>query len=358
MIRMHPVHIPCYREKRKSMKKHVLALALLLVLVLAFAAACGSSMPKGAIVKVGNGKITKASFDKIVNQAKAQSKAYKVAFPSENSAQYKSFKAQAIRWLVQVELIRQQADKMGVKVTKAQLDTRINTLVKSYGGITKVNTLLVKQGMTMADLRSQVETQLLGDAVVKKVAAKTPVTAAQVLAYFNANKASFNVAASRVTRHILVKTQATALKVRALLVADPSDANWKKLAAKYSIDSGSKGNGGSLGAVVKGQMVKQFETADFALKLNEISQPVKSKYGYHIIQVTKITKAKVAKFADVKSKVKQTLQNQLQTKTWASWLNNIQKKTKITYAKGYDPVELSKEASASPTSSPAPSATK
>ena len=143
-------------RERKSMKRHVFTLALLLVLVLAFAAACGSSMPKGAVVKVGNGKVTKAQYDKIVDEAKAQSKAYKVAFPSENSAQFKSFKAQAVRWLVQVELIRQQADKMGVKVTKAQLDARINTLVKSYGGITKVNALLAKQGMTMADLRSQV----------------------------------------------------------------------------------------------------------------------------------------------------------------------------------------------------------
>ena len=358
MIRIHPVHIPCYREKRKSMKKHVLALALLLVLVLAFAAACGNSVPKGAIAKVNDGKITQAQFDKIISESKAQAKSAGSTFPSVDSATYKSYKAQIIRYLLQAELIRQQAAKMGVKVSKAQLDAYINKIVKAYGGIAKVNKTLTSQGMTMADLRNQEETTLLGNAVVKKVAAKSPVTEAQILAYYNANRASFNVAASRVTRHILVKTQATALKVRALLVADPSDANWKNLAAKYSIDSGSKGNGGSLGAVVKGQMVKQFETADFALKLNEISQPVKSKYGYHVIQVTKINKAKVAKFADVKAKVKQTLQSQLQTKTWTSWLNSLTKKTKIVYAKGYDPVELSKEASASPTSSPAPSATK
>lgn len=338
------------------MKKHVLVLAMLFVLVLAFAAACGNSIPKGVIVKVGNGQITKAQFDTIVNQAKIQAKNSKATWPSVDSAQYKSFKAQAIRWLVQVALIKQQAAKMGVKVSKAQLDASINTLVKSYGGIAKVTQLLANQGMTMADLRDQEETQMLGNAVVKKVAAKTPVTEAQVLAYFNANESSFDTVASRVTRHILVKTRALALKVRALLVADPSDANWKKLAAKYSIDSGSKGNGGSLGAVVKGQMVAQFEKADFSLKLNEISQPVKSQYGWHIIEVTKINKAKKATFAAVKSKVKQTLQNELQTKTWASWLNNIQKKTKIVYAKGYDPVELSKEASASPT--PTPAATK
>ena len=346
-------------RERKSMKKHVLVLAMLFVLVLAFAAACGNSMPKGAIAKVGDGKITKAQFDTIVNEAKVQAKNSKSTFPPETSTQYKSFKAQVVRWLVQVELIKQQAAKMGVKVSKAQLDTRINTLVKSYGGIVKVTQLLSNQGMTMADLRDQEETQMLGDAVVKKVAAKTPVTDAQVLAYFKANKASFDTAASRVTRHILVKTQATALKVRALLVADPSDANWKKLAAKYSLDSSTKNSGGSLGAVTQASgLVKQFETAMLALKVDQISQPVKSQYGWHIIEVTKITKAKKATFAAVKSKVKQTLENTLQTKTWTSWLNNLQKKTKIVYVKGYDPVELSKEASASPSATPAPSATK
>ena len=344
------------------MKKHVLALALLLVLVLAFAVACGNSVPKGAIVKVGDGKVTKAQFDRLLNESKKQSATYGVAFPGENTSQYKSFKAQAVRYLVQSELIRQQAGKMGVKITKAQLDAYINKIVKAYGGIAKVNQTLTSQGMTMADLRDQEETTMLGNAVVKKVAARTPVTDAQVLAYFNANKAQFAVTASRVTRHVLVKTQSLALKVRALLVADPSDANWKKVAAKYSIDTGSKKSGGSLGAITKGQMVAQFEKAAFSLKLNQISQPVKSQFGYHIIEVTKITAAKSAKFADVKSKVKQTLQNQLQSKTWASWLNNIQKKTKIIYAKGYDPVELTKEASSAPSASsspsPSPSATK
>ncbi|MDR3576324.1 MAG: peptidylprolyl isomerase [Anaerolineaceae bacterium] len=82
-------------------------------------------------------------------------------------------------------------------------------------------------------------------------------------------------------RHILVADQATALKVRARLVAGE---NFAKVAAEVSTDTGTKNNGGDLGWFGKGTMDPAFEAAAYALKVGEISQPVKSQYGWHIIQ--------------------------------------------------------------------------
>ncbi|HMD90552.1 MAG TPA: peptidylprolyl isomerase [Anaerolineaceae bacterium] len=82
-------------------------------------------------------------------------------------------------------------------------------------------------------------------------------------------------------RHILVADQATAEKVRALIVGGE---NFVTVAAQYSTDTGTKNNGGDLGWFGKGQMDPAFEAAAFALKVSEISQPVKSQYGWHIIQ--------------------------------------------------------------------------
>ncbi len=59
-------------------------------------------------------------------------------------------------------------------------------------------------------------------------------------AYYKANKAQFDQPATRTVRHVLVKTKAEALKVRALLAADDTAANWAKVAKKYSIDTGTK----------------------------------------------------------------------------------------------------------------------
>ena len=83
-------------------------------------------------------------------------------------------------------------------------------------------------------------------------------------------------------RHILLADEATANSVRAQLIAGNDFAT---LAAAYSIDTGSKNAGGDVGWFTKGKMLAEFETAAFALQVGEISQPVKTSAGYHIIQV-------------------------------------------------------------------------
>jgi peptidyl-prolyl cis-trans isomerase D len=82
-------------------------------------------------------------------------------------------------------------------------------------------------------------------------------------------------------RHILVKTEADA---RIILSRLNNKEDWAKIAAEASIDTGTKNNGGDLGWFGIGKMVQAFETAAFALKEGEISEPVKTDFGWHIIQ--------------------------------------------------------------------------
>ena len=120
-------------------------------------------------------------------------------------------------------------------------------------------------GVTEATIRSAYENQLLREKLLDVITADTPPTEEQVWA-----------------RHILVADKGKAATVMALL-NDGSD--FGKLAQEFSTDSGSGAKGGDLGWFGKGAMVAEFENAAFSMKVGEISEPIQSQFGYHIIQV-------------------------------------------------------------------------
>lgn len=113
-------------------------------------------------------------------------------------------------------------------------------------------------------------------------------------------------------RHILVKDEATAKAVRQRLI---NGEDFAKVAAEVSTDTGTKDKGGDLGWFGKGTMVPEFENAAFNLKVGEISQPIKSQYGYHIIQV--LAHEKVPLDAQAYQQAKDT--------AFSDWLQNARK---------------------------------
>jgi parvulin-like peptidyl-prolyl isomerase len=122
-----------------------------------------------------------------------------------------------------------------------------------------------KYGLSEAQYRELFRTDLLRKKLYEEVTADVPHTEEQVWA-----------------RHILVADEATAL---VLIDQLKKGADFGELAATASTDTASGAKGGDLGWFGKGAMVAPFEEAAFSLKVGEISQPVKSDFGYHIIQV-------------------------------------------------------------------------
>jgi len=341
------------------MKKFIVAVVLLAVLVPAVLAGCGGTkVPAGAIAAVGSGVVTQQQFDAIWSQAEAQYKntAGAPAFPKAGSAGYDQLKASIVNYLMQNEVIKQQAAKLGVTVTAAALDARVKQITTQVGGQTKLDALLKKNAVTMADLRAQLQAQMLQDAVKAKVAAQAKITPAQIKAYFEnpANSHQFQTAATATAKHILVPSQALALKIQKMLQANNTPAEWAKLAKQYSIDPGTKNKGGDLGSFASGAMVKPFNTAAFSLKIGTVSAPVKTQFGYHIIEVTKRTPASNMTLAQATAQIKSTLLYTQQTAAWDKWLKGAVAAAGIKYATGFNPADL---VTTSPSASPSPSAT-
>jgi parvulin-like peptidyl-prolyl isomerase len=122
-------------------------------------------------------------------------------------------------------------------------------------------------GFTDKDLRYMVETQLYQEKLMKAIIAEEKVTPQQDEVW---------------ARHILVADEKTAQQVLDRL--NKGEA-WDKVAAEMSTDTSNKDNGGDLGWFYKGRMDPAFEQAAWQLKIGQISQPVKTTFGYHIIQV-------------------------------------------------------------------------
>ncbi|MFC5649062.1 peptidylprolyl isomerase [Paenibacillus solisilvae] len=234
--------------------------------------------------------------------------------------------AQTLDNLIQDELITQEADKAGIKVTDADVDKEIESVKGRFPSEAEFEAALQQAGMTLEDLKKQTPMQLrirkiLEPQVVDKV------TEADMKTYFDENKASFNTPLQVRASHILVATEKEANDILKELKAG---GDFAAIAKAKSTDTGSKESGGDLGFFGAGAMDPAFEKAAFALKKDELSAPVKSTYGYHIIKVTDRKEAKTATYDEEKSKIKDLLISQKVSELSQTWLADLKTKSKIT----------------------------
>lgn len=158
------------------------------------------------------------------------------------------------------------------------------------------------------------------------IAADMKVSDADIAALYASEKSKLAQEEERRARHILIKVDehadaaavaAAKKKAEDLVKRLRAGEDFAKLAKQYSADTGSAAKGGDLGLFGKGMMVPEFETAAFALKKDEISDPVRSQFGFHIIQVTEIQAAKTPKLADVRNQLAEEAKRKQAEKVFA-----------------------------------------
>jgi parvulin-like peptidyl-prolyl isomerase len=306
-------------------------------------AGCGSdkkSVPTNAVAVVGDETITKAEFDKLIDQARGSYKTQKRKFPEAGSQEYEALRGQAMQFLVQRAQFEQEADDLGIKVSDEDVDKRLKDLIKQYfgGSKAKYEKQLKQQGLSEDQVRADVRAQLIQEKIYNQVTKEVKVDSAAIAASYKKNKAQYIQPASREVRHILVKKKTLADKIYSQLTNGGSFAT---LAKKYSQDPSSKSQGGKL-TVSRGQTVPQFDRAAFSLGVREISKPVKTQYGWHIIQpLGKVKKQTVTPLAQVRDAIRQQLLQDRKQAEMNDWVADVRKDfaKKTTYQVGYAPPE-------------------
>ncbi|MFN8221812.1 MAG: peptidylprolyl isomerase [Gaiellales bacterium] len=315
--------------------------ALVLVALAGLVAGCGGNdddIPVDAVAVVDGTVITKANLEDLMSRAKASYKTQKRDFPKVGTSEYQSLQAQAVAYLVQREEYEHEAKKLEISVTDAQIDKRVGEVAEQYFGGDKaeLDKQLKAQGYTQTTFRADIRAQLVQEALFAKAAKAAPVTQAEIEKFYRENKAQYSVAESRQVRHILVKTKAQADDV---VVRLKNGEDFGKLAKELSQDPGSKDSGGEL-TVRRGETVAEFDKAAFSLKVHELSAPIKTQFGYHVIEaLSDVTKASTTPLASVSKQIKSQLAEQRKQEAIDTWSNKLRDdyKKRITYATGYAP---------------------
>lgn len=273
----------------------------------AASAAANAVSADTVVLTIGTEKITKAEFEQIFNQVVSQ-------MPPERrgTADSPQAKRQLAEQLAELKALAQEARRLKIDQTPE-----------------------AKSQLAMRD------DQLIAGMLFQQISKDTKPSAADLQAYYDGHKNEWETVSAR---HILIRMKgspvalkdgqkdltdeealAKAKDLRAKIVAG---GDFAALAKAESDDVGSGANGGSLGEFTRGRMVPPFDEAAFTLKVNDVSEPVKTQFGYHIIQVTKHD---TKKMEDVKNEIADKVGPEMAQKS----VEAIRDKASITFDQSY-----------------------
>jgi parvulin-like peptidyl-prolyl isomerase len=330
-------------------------IALLVAALVLLASACGGgqSVPSGAIAVVDGSAITRSELDQWIGLTKKNYEARKQEFPKVGSSDYQSIRTRFVAVLVQQLEWGQAAADLGVKVSEKDIDKGVQDEIKNKFGGKRANLeKALKQQQFPEELyrkivRFSVLSQKIFDAVTKDV----EVTDSDIRAYYTTNISSYQTPESRDVRHILIAEKGAdgqvdyaKSKTEANRIFDQlrNGADFVSLAKQYSADEQSKDSGGKL-TISRGQTVPEFDKKAFELKTGAISEPVKTSYGYHLIQaLTNVKPAKTTPYDQVKESIRQSLLQTKRQDVMAKWADDLTNryKSKVSYATGFAPPDI------------------
>ena len=318
-------------------------LTVLLALGLMVLAACGgdggpSSVPSNSVAVVGDQSISKAEFDELITYAKRSYSTQKRPFPKVGTPEYVQLRDQAMRFLVQRTQFEVKAEELDIDVSEKAVDKRVSEYVKErHGGDRKkFEAELKTQGLSEDQATEIIRANLVQEAIFKKVTADVKVSDDEIRKYYAKNKTQYGTPETRIVRHVLVKERALADRLYTQL---KGGGNWNAIAKKHSQDPASKNQGGRMTAT-KGQLVPEFEQVAFTIGDNGISKPVKTQFGWHVIQaLTPVKKSKATPFKQVKEAIRQQLLQEKKNKEMEKWVGEMRKDLKgdTAYQVGYKP---------------------
>ena len=330
-----------------------ITLAVLGSAALLVASGCGGSgsVPSGAVAVVDGTEITREELDELVERAKKTYEAQKQDFPKVGTPEYKNVQAQYVAYLVQLEEFEREAEELGVEVTEKDIDKELEEFVTSRfeGEQAEFEKALKQQGFTVKVFRDTIRTSVLSQKLFDAVTKDVQVSDADIAAYYQQNQSNYGTPESRDVRHILITEKgdgdavdfaASKTEADRIYAELEGGADFAALAKANSDDPGSKATGGKL-TITRGQTVPEFDKTSFDLKQGVVSEPVKTTYGYHVIEaLSPVRKATTTPLSKVRASIRATLLQEKRTEFMTEWVQKLPDEHDVSYASGFEPPEL------------------
>lgn len=249
--------------------------------------------------------------------------------------QMSQVKDMIVEGLVTSVLIAEEIEKRGIEISDAEIDEAIEQfeamMAQQLGGEAQLSAMLEEQGVDEEAMRLQVEQELAAERLLEDSSTGS-VTEDQVRQYYEQHKAQFQTEDMLRARHILLNVddhgeednddemRQKAEELAAQLQAD--DSRFAELAAEHS-DCPSASEGGDLGYFTREMLMPEFTEAAFSMSPGELSDPVRSNLGWHVILVKDRIDEGVASFEEVRDQLQMMLEAQNIEQTAMELIQNL-----------------------------------
>ena len=233
---------------------------------------------------------------------------------------YESVRYQALDLLVGNAVLNQEITKRNLTASKDEVDAEMQRIIDLFPSEEDFRTQLQYAGLTEEILRLQLAEEVKYNKLTDEIIGDLPVSEQEIREAYEQVR----------TSHILIRPEGTSDEDWAVaegkawdIYSQVTSDNFAEMAEAHSEDVGSASSGGDIGFVPRGATVEEYDKAAFSMQVGEISEPVRSTYGYHIITVTDRKEAEGEEFEAARAELEDRIRNEKGQEDLQAWFGEV-----------------------------------
>ncbi len=321
-----------------------------MLFALALLPACGNLLDPAAAVVAGT-KITTQKVNTGLEQFRNTMRYEQLAARAPVGEIERDFEQTYLTLLIREAVLEVEAEERGIEVTPDEVNERVEGIKEQIGSEGQFQEALKEEGIDLQQLEFQVRVQLLEEKLREEITRDIGPSETELRSYYEEHIDEYQEVR---VQHILVSKQDQASSIaQRLQDAKPEEVDelFEKLASTESEDPSSADTGGDLGFAPPGEYVEPFSEAVTALEVGEISDPVRTEFGFHVIR---LTARRVTPFEEARPTLEEAIGGEAREDAFTQWLIAAYKEAEIKVNPKYGELDVATQTVANATAEDIP----